>query len=308
MIFLGNVDLRRKTMKRTCLFFLLSVCVYVSAAVGQQNAAWKPIDDGMGRQGQDQPDGTHRFGMPRSDLKVMANGVELKAGFALGSWAAFRNMGNHMDVMGDLVLTESEVGPVMQKLVESGFEITALHNHLLGESPQIMYMHIHGMGEGARLAGTLRDALTLTKTPTSSPPSSGSQDLGFDSKQLDSIVGYAGRNNGGVYQYSVPRAEKITENGMAIPNSMGIATAINFQPTGGGKAAITGDFVLTAKEVNSVIKALRQNGIAVTALHSHMLDEQPRLFFMHFWANDDAMKLGKGVRAALDQTNSSKQN
>jgi len=295
-------------MKRTCLFFLLLLCLYIASAAAQQNASWKPIDDAMGRQGQDQPDGTHRFGMPRSDLKVTANGVELKAGFALGSWAAFRNMGNHMDVMGDLVLTESEVGPVMQKLVDSGIAITAVHNHLLGESPQIMYMHIHGMGEGPKLASAIRDALAVTKTPASAPAASTNQDLGFDSKQLDSALGYAGRNNGGVYQYSIPRAEKITENGMAIPNSMGIATAINFQPTGGGKAAITGDFVLTAKEANPVIKALRQNGIAVTALHSHMLDEQPRLFFMHFWANDDAMKLGKGLRAALDQTNSSKQN
>jgi Domain of Unknown Function (DUF1259) len=157
-------------MKRTCLFFLLLLCLYIASAAAQQNASWKPIDDAMGRQGQDQPDGTHRFGMPRSDLKVTANGVELKAGFALGSWAAFRNMGNHMDVMGDLVLTESEVGPVMQKLVDSGIAITAVHNHLLGESPQIMYMHIHGMGEGPKLASALRDALAVTKTPASAPP------------------------------------------------------------------------------------------------------------------------------------------
>jgi hypothetical protein len=288
------------------LFFLFSLCLFITALHAQQNATWKPVEDAFGRQGQDQPDGTRRFAMPRSDLKVTSHGVELKAGFALGSWAAFRNMGNHMDVMGDLVLTESEVGPVMQKLVDSGIEITAVHNHLSGESPQIMYMHIHGMGDGAKLASSLHDALALTKTPASAPAAAANQDLGFDSKQLDGIVGYAGKNNGGVYQYSVPRAEKITENGMPIPNSMGIATGINFQPTGPGKAAITGDFVLTAKEVNPVIKALRQNGIAVTALHSHMLEEQPRLFFMHFWGNDDALKLGKGLRAALDQTNSSK--
>jgi hypothetical protein len=179
-------------MKRMCLFFLLSVCLSVSGAAAQQNTSWKPIDDAMGRQGQDQPDGTHRFGMPRSDLKVTANGVELKAGFALGSWAAFRNMGNHMDVMGDLVLTESEIGPVMQKLVDSGIEITAMHNHLLGESPQIMYMHIHGMGEGPKLASAIRDALALTKTPTSASAASPNQDLGFDSKQLDTVLGYAG--------------------------------------------------------------------------------------------------------------------
>ena len=268
---------------------------------------WKAVDDAMGRGGQDQPDGAHRFNMPRSDLKVTANGVEIKPGFALGSWAAFRTMGTHTDVMGDLVLTDSEVGPVMQKLVDSGIEVTAVHNHLLNESPRIMYMHIHGQGDAVKLAGSLREALALSKTPAAAPaPSGAPPDLGFDAKQLDMILGQTGRNNNGVYQYSVPRAEKITDGGMTVPNSLGVATGINFQPTGGGKAAITGDFVMVGKEVNPVIKALKQNGIAVTALHSHMLDEQPRLFFMHFWANDDAAKLAKGLRAALDQTNSAK--
>jgi len=268
---------------------------------------WKAVDDAMGRAGQDQPDGAHRFNMPRSDLKVTANGVEIKPGFALGSWAAFQMMGNHSDVMGDLVLTESELAPVMQKLVDSGIEITAVHNHLLNESPRIMYMHIHGQGDAVKLAGSLREALALSKTPAAAPaPSGAPPDLGFDAKQLDMILGQTGRNNNGVYQYSVPRAEKITDGGMTVPNSLGVATGINFQPTGGGKAAITGDFVMVGKEVNPVIKALKQNGIAVTALHSHMLDEQPRLFFMHFWANDDAAKLAKGLRAALDQTNSAK--
>jgi hypothetical protein len=261
----------------------------------------------MGRQGQDQPDGVHRFAMPRSDLKVTANGVEIKPGFALGSWAAFRAMGTHTDVMGDLVLTDSEVGPVMQKLVDSGVEITAVHNHLLNESPHIMYMHIHGQGDAVKLASSLHDALALSKTPSPAPaPAGAPPSLGFDGKELDTILGQSGKNNNGIYQYSVPRAEKITDGGMTVPNSMGVTTGINFQPTGTGKAAITGDFVMTAKEVNPVIKALQQNGIAVTALHSHMLDEQPRLYFMHFWGNDDAAKLAKGLRAALDQTNSAK--
>jgi hypothetical protein len=295
-------------MKRTSLLvlFLMFVCAVGIAA--RQNGPWKAVDDAMGRQGQDQPDGAHRFNMPRSDLKVTANGVEIKPGFALGSWAAFQMMGNHSDVMGDLVLSDNEVGPVMQKLVDSGIEITALHNHLLNESPQIMYMHIHGQGDAVKLASSLRAALALTKTPTAAPaPSSPPPDLGFDSKQLDTILGQTGRNNNGIYQYSIGRAEKIVDGGMTVPNSMGVATGINFQPTGGGKAAITGDFVMIGREVNPVIKALRQSGIEVTALHSHMLDEQPRLFFMHFWANDDALKLAKGLRAALDQTNSAKQ-
>jgi len=270
-------------------------------------SAWKAVDDAMGRTGQDQPDGAHKFSMPRSDLKVTLDGVELKAGFALGSWAAFQKMGNQSEVMGDLVLTEAEIAPVMQKLTDSGMEVTALHNHLVGTNPPVMYMHIDGHGDAARLAAAIHDALSLTKTPAAAPASNPNTDLGFDAKQLDNLIGHGGKNNNGVYQFSVPRSEKIMENGMAVPNSMGVATALNFQPTGGGKAAITGDFVLTGKEVNPVIKALRQNGISVTALHSHMLEEQPRLFFMHFWANDDAMKLAKGLRAALDQTNSAKE-
>jgi len=292
-------------MKVRLLFVLLAIAVAVGQVTAQQKTNWKAVDDAMGRTGQDQPSGDHKYAMPRSDLKVTANGVPIKAGFALGSWADFSNMAGHTDVMGDLVLTEDEVGPVMQKLIDSGIEVSALHNHLLNESPRIMYMHIHGRGDGVQLASALHAALALTKTPPVPAPST-VPDLGFDPKQIDTALGYAGKNNNGVYQFAIPRAEKIMDDGMVVPPSMGVATAINFQPTSSGKAAITGDFVLIGKEVNPVIKALRQNGITVTAVHSHMLEEQPRLFFMHFWANDDAVRLAKGLRAALDQTNSMK--
>jgi len=291
------------------LLMLLFLSVTALSLFAQQPAAteWKPVDDAMGRAGQDQPDGAHKFAMPRSDLNVTVDGVHLKAGFALGSWAAFRKMGNEAEVMGDLVLVEDEVGPVMQKLISSGIQITALHNHLLHASPQVMYMHIDGRGEAVKLATALHDALGETKTPASAPQSvAATADIGFDSKQVDAALGHAGKNNNGVYQVAVPRSEAIKEDGMPIPNSMGLATAINFQPTGDGKAAITGDFVLTGREVNPVIRALRAGGISVTAIHSHMLDEQPRLFFMHFWANDDAIKLAKALRVALDQTNAAK--
>jgi len=294
-------------------FFLVVLLVvtpvwaqHAKSAKASTAADWKDADAAMGRAGQDQPDGTHKYALPRKDMNVAVNGVQIKAGLALGSWVAFKatSQGNAM-VMGDLVLAEDEVAPVMAELQSGGIEITALHNHLLGESPRVMYMHIHGMGNAANLGKAIHSAIAKTKTPdagaATAPP-----DLDIDTKQIDQILGHSGKNNGGIYQVSVPRAEHITEAGMAIPNSMGMATALNFQPTGGGKAAITGDFVLIAKEVNPVIKALRENGIAVTALHSHMLEEQPRLFFMHFWANDDALKLAKGLRAALDQTNSAK--
>jgi hypothetical protein len=210
--------------------------------------------------------------------------------------------------MGDLVLTEDEVTPVLTKLQEGGVEQTALHNHVLHESPRIMYMHISAMGDAAKIARAIHDALALSKTPFAAPAAAGNQpqDLEIDTKQIDQIMGRSGKVNGGVYQFSVARAEKIVDNDMEVPPSMGVAHAINFQPTGGGKAAITGDFVLIASEVNPVIHALRHNGIQVTALHSHMLVESPRLFFMHFWANEDALKLARGIRAALDNTNLAK--
>jgi hypothetical protein len=295
-------------MKAIVLCGILSCSVLLFAQAKKAPAAndWKAVDDAMGRAGQDQPDGVHKFSMPRGDLKVSVGGVDVKPGFALGSWTGFMKMGTQAEAMGDLVLLETEVGPVMEKLVDSGIEITALHNHLINESPQVMYMHINGKGDAVKLATAIHAALALTKTPAPSPAPTNPPEIAFDTKQVDATLGRSGRNNNGVYQFTIPRAEKIMEGGMTVPNSMNLGTGINFQPTGGSKTAITGDFVLIGKEVNPVIKALRQNGIAVTALHSHMIDEQPRLYFMHFWANDDATKLAKGLRAAIDLTNSAK--
>jgi hypothetical protein len=269
-------------------------------------ANWKDVEDAIGRPGQTQPGDVLRFGLPRKDLHVTLDGVDLKAGFALGSWVAFKRVGATAMVMGDLVLTPDEVEPVMLKLQQGGVDQTALHNHLLGEAPHVMYMHIAGHGDAVQLAKAIHDAVALTKTPGPDGASAPASDLGIDQKQVEQALGRSGKVNGGVLQFGVPRSEKITDSGMEIPPSMGVATAINFQPTGGGKAAITGDFVLLGSEVNPVIRALRDNGIAVTAIHSHMLMEEPRLFFMHFWANDDAVKLAKGLRAAIDKTNSAK--
>ncbi|HKT49557.1 MAG TPA: DUF1259 domain-containing protein [Candidatus Angelobacter sp.] len=281
-----------------------------SATKTSGSADWKAVDDAMGRAGQDQPDGARKYAMPRKDLNVTVNGVQVKAGFALGSWAAFNHPGKNAMVMGDLVLTEDEVAPVMQKLQSGGIDITALHNHLLHETPRVMYMHIHGMGDAAALGKAVHDALTETKTPgpdAAAPAGAPSQqDIGINIAQIEEALGHKGKVNNGILQVGVPRAEHVTDSGMAVPGSMGLATGINFQPTGDGKAAVTGDFVLIAKEVNPVIKTLQSHGIMVTALHSHMLTEQPRLFFMHFWGNDDAVKLAQGLGAALKQTNSKK--
>lgn len=252
-----------------------------------------------------QPGDAYKVALPRFDLQVNVRGIKIAPALALGSWVAFKKMGADCMVMGDLVLTEDEVNPVMAKLEQGGIEITAVHNHLLDESPRVMYMHIGAVGQPQILATAIHAALALSETPFGdAPKGTATSDLGV--KQLDSILGRQGKLNGTVLQYSVPRGEQIMEGRMEIPPSMGTATAINFQPTGTGKAAITGDFVLRANEVNDVIRALRGNGISVTALHSHMLEEEPRLFFMHLWANDDAVKLARGLRAALDKTNSAK--
>ena len=266
---------------------------------------WKQVDVGLGKSGALQPDGAYKVGMPRSDLHVTAAGVAVKPGLALGSWVAFKQVtDSEAMLMGDLVLLESEVGPVLGKLQDGGIEQTALHNHLLHESPRVMYMHIGGRGVPARLAAAVHAALTLTTTPFGAPAAAApAGSFGIDTAQIGQMLGFHGRVNGGVYQVGVPRAEKITADGIDIPPSMGLATAINFQPTSDGKAAITGDFVLIGNEVNPVIRALRDNGIAITALHSHMLTDSPHLFFMHFWANDDALKLARGLRAALDKMN-----
>jgi len=267
---------------------------------------WTRVDSAFGRKGAMQPGDVYRFGMPRSDLKVTAAGVAIRPAFALGSWIAFKAHAGGAVAMGDLVLTEDELGPVIAKLQAGGVEQTAIHHHIIRESPRVLYVHVHGHGDPVTIATTVRDALALTGTPAAAPaaPASTSEPFGLDTTAIASALGRSGRVTGGVLQVNVPRAETIRSGGMEVPPSMGLSTAINFQPTGNGKAAIIRDFVLLGTEVNQVIRTLGENGISVTSLHSHLLDEEPRLFFMHFWANADAVTLARGLRAALDKTNS----
>jgi Domain of Unknown Function (DUF1259) len=263
---------------------------------------WSKVDTALGKTAAAQGD-VHRYGIPRSDLKVTLEGVTIKPALALGGWVAFEPAKDGTMVMGDIVLTENEVTPVMTKLLQSGIEITALHNHLMRTTPATFYMHIRGHGDPVKLATAIREALAESKTPFEPPAASASQTdkVDLDTEKLDQALGSKGKVNGGVYQFSIPRREPVTENGMPVPPAMGTGTVINFQPTGAGKAAIAGDFVVTAEELNPMISALRENGIEVMAIHNHMLEEQPRLFFVHFWANDDAIKLASGLRSALDK-------
>jgi hypothetical protein len=294
---------------RIVLWLVVSIFAasFTTVATAQE-INWQKVDDTLGRKPAVSGD-VHRYGFPRSDLTVTLDGVTIKPALALGGWIAFKPMHGEAMVMGDLVLLESEINPVMLKMIQGGLDITAVHNHLLRASPATFYMHVGGHGDPAKMAAVIHDALAVSKTPLSMPTAAAPPPaVDLNTAQLDQIMGAKGQANGGVYQFNVPRRDPVNMEGMAMtpPAPLGAAIGINFQPTGGGKAAITGDFVLTSDEVNPVIRALRTNGIDVTAVHSHMLDEQPRLFFLHFWAVDDAMKLAKGLRAALDKTATAK--
>ena len=287
---------------------LLVVTVLVLTIAGVAGAAdpdWKLVEQALGKPGQLQAGDVFRVGMPRTDLAVTVKGVPVKAGFALGSYAAFKQIGDQAMVMGDLVLLDQEVPAVMSGLFAGGLEVTAVHNHLNEMAPHVMYMHYAGRGDAVQLAAALRQALSASATPFGPARATVTAGPALDGKLIEQALGRTGREvGGGVFQVTVPRAETITEMGQPLLPAMGVTTVLNFQPTADGKAAITGDFVLLDKEVNAVARTLRQHGIDVTAIHNHGLMDTPRLFYMHFWATDDAVKLAQGLRAALDQTNS----
>lgn len=241
-----------------------------------------------------------RFGWPRSDMHVTVAGVHVEPGLALGSWAGF--MGDM--VMGDLVLQPREIDAVTRELEAGGYEVSAIHNHLSGESPDVVYVHYAGHGDPDALATTLKSALAKTSTPMSG---GGQPQAAIHSKLFDEVSAVLAPNkgtvNGKILQFSAPRAEAITEGGMTLPPAMGVATAVNFQTVGADRVATTGDFVLIADEVNPVIRELQAKGIKVTALHSHMLRETPRLFFMHFWGVGSPRTIAEGIRNALAKVN-----
>ena len=289
-------------MKRTLtLLTLLGAALPTLAQAAEID--WKQVDSALGKTGAVSGD-VHRYGLPRTDLHVTLDGVTIKPALALGGWVAFAPMHDQAMVMGDLVLLETEITPVMTKLLDGGLDITAIHNHILRASPATFYMHVGGHGDPVKMATVIRSALAASSTPFDAPATTAgpAPAIDLDTAKLDQIMGVKGNAAGGVYQFAVPRREPATESGMKVTGPLGGANGINFQPPGNGKAAITGDFLVTGNEVNPLIRALRAGNIEVTAIHSHMLDEQPRMFFIHFWANDDAQKLAQGIRTALDTT------
>jgi hypothetical protein len=280
---------------------LATICLLLPASVAVAETDWSQVDAAIGKKAA-VAGSVHKYGLPRSDLHVTLDGVTIKPGLALGGWIAFEPSGHAAMMMGDLVLTETEVNPVMRSLLANGVQVTAVHNHLLRASPAPFYMHVGAHGDPVKISKAIRDALAETKTPfePSAVPVGEPPKIDFDTAQVEEVLGSHGKDNGGVYQFSIPGAKAIKAEGATVVPAMGVAHAINFQPTGAGKAAIAGDIVATAKEVEPLLKALQSSGIDVMALHNHMLNDEPRLFFVHFWANDDAVKLARGLRAALD--------
>jgi len=245
----------------------------------------------------------YRITYPRSDLKVKIDEFSVAPGLALTSWIGILFMGKESMMMGDLVLLDTEESKVVAKLIASNLSITAIHNHLTNEKPAIKYIHFSGSGDPMQLAASIKSVLAITGTPLTIPAIPQQQTTSPDWSKVEAILGRGGKHNGQLLQYSFARKEKLLESGMETPPSIGMATGINFQMDG-KNAGITGDFVLLANEVNPVVKALTENGIIVTAIHNHMLYDDPRLFMLHFWAVSDPEKLATGLKAALDKTNS----
>jgi len=290
----------RVTLAATLLLASLSTASL--AAQEATDATWKAVDAVLGSAGKDLAGGVHRYGWPRRDLHVQVGDVAVQPALALGSWAAFVKTGGlRAMAMGDLVLLEAELTPVLSTLESGGIEISAIHNHLVGEAPHVIYLHFSGHGDAAALARTLKEALGRTQTPlTAAAPAKPAEADEQSFKTVQTVLGRTGSLAGTVLQIGVPRAERIEERGMEVPATMGMANALNFERVE-ERVATTGDFVLVASEVNPVIRELRGHGIAVTALHSHMLEETPRLFFLHFWGVDTPEKIATALKAALSK-------
>ena len=286
----------------TRLRCLIVLCVLLlPTLVRAQGVTAGPIDQALGRSGQKMGE-VYKVSFPRTDLHVSVHGLAIKPGLALGSWAAFLGTDDNAMVMGDLVLLEGELNPVIAKLRSSGFEISAVHNHLLEETPRVMYVHYAGHGPAAQLASSLHAALSVSRTPLEKPAAAAAEAAPPAwVKTVEDAVGRKGTFKGGVLSYGVARSDAISMGGMTIAPAAGVAEGINFQAAESGKVATTGDFVLIAEEVNPVLSELQGHHISVTALHSHMLTEQPRLFFMHFWSVGSPETVGAGIKAALSR-------
>lgn len=265
-------------------------------------ADWKPVADALGRTGTLMGGTVYRVPLPRKDLHVTTHGVAVKPGLSLGGYAAFAKYHDGVMLMGDLVATEEELPQVTDALQNAGIEQTAIHKHLLEQSPAIWWTHLHAMGDPAKLARGVKAALDVTAIPPASLPPGTQPPIDLDTAAIDTVLGRKGTADGGIYKFTIARRKPVVADGHLLPPALGITTGVNFQPLGDNRAAINGDFVMTAGEVQHVIQALRKGAIDVVELHNHSFDEQPRLFYLHFWATGDGTTLARALRPALNAT------
>jgi hypothetical protein len=284
---------------RFTLAVTLGVVLAAGAASAQTPTEIAAITAALGRPGTVMPGGVYRVGLPRADLTVTLDGVRLRPGFALGSYAAFEALPGKTLVVGDLCLLEGEIEPVMTQLRKDGIEVTALHNHLRDESPHVMYMHFMGVGDAATLAQSLRRALEPTGTPISPAAPPPAAETPSFVEEVQKGLGRQGTVSGGVLSFGVPRADKVTVRGMPLTPGMGVTNALNVQDAGSGRVATTGDFVLIASEVDPTVAALRAHGFEVTAMHQHMIGDDPTLYYVHFWRVGSPADVASGLRDAL---------
>jgi hypothetical protein len=300
----------RVKIKYACIFVALLLFMALVGQIvqgvsqGEQALAdyWAPVEKAMGARGDISPDGAIKFTIPRS-LTVTLDGVRLEPGSDMSHEFEFMRAGDKAIMVGEIALKENEVASTTKRVLDAWLEETALHNHLLRESPHIMWLHIYGNGDPVEMAKAVRN---ITTSLESSPVSAGERVpvSQLDTTKLDEIMGIGGKADGGVYAYSIPRADKIRMDGVELSPVMDISTEVSFQPLGPGKAAVIGEFVLETSEAEPVLRTLADNGIEVTALHSHMLTEQPRLFYLHCRATGNATDIAQILRNALDRTNS----
>ncbi|GHF24405.1 MULTISPECIES: DUF1259 domain-containing protein [Streptomyces] len=265
-------------------------------------ADWKGLADTLGRSGTLMGDTVYRVSLPRTDLKVTSDHVDIKPGLSLGGYAAFARYKDGTMLMGDLVVTEPELQKVTDALQAAGIDQTGVHKHLLAQHPDVWWTHIHAMGDPVALAKGLKSALAATAIPSAAKPPASQPAVALDTAGIDKALGRKGTGDGGIYKITAGRQNTVTDGMHILPSAFGITTGINFQPLGGNKAAINGDFVMTKAETQKVVQALRKGHIDIVELHNHMQDEQPRLFFLHFWATGDGVTLAKALRPALDAT------